>query len=102
MEMVPAQDPSYLRPGTRVGPWRVVSQRGRGRSSVVYRVEREGAQLGEHFALKIALHPRDERFEHEVEMLSRVRHGPVPRLRDSGLWTAAGGTVFPYLVMEWW
>ncbi len=101
MERVPAQDPLSLRSGAQVGPWRVVSRHGRGGSSLVYRVEHAGPQAGEPFALKIALRPMDERFEREVEMLSRVRHSQVPRLRDSGLWTGASGAVFPYLVLEW-
>lgn len=101
MELLLAQDPSYLRPGTQVGEWRVVSRRGRGGSGVVYRVEHAEQENGEPFALKIALRPMDEHFACEAEMLARVRHGYVPRLRDSGRWTGAGGAVFPYLVMQW-
>jgi Protein kinase domain len=101
MERVPVQDPSFLSPGAQVGPWRVVSLCARGRSSGVFRVEHLEQKDGEPFALKLALHAMDGRFEHEVELLSRVRDGHVPRLKDSGLWRADSGAVFPYLVTEW-
>jgi hypothetical protein len=52
-------------------------------------------------ALKLALHPGDERFEREVELLSRLNHPHVPRLLDSGTWTSPQGTSVPFLVMEW-
>ncbi|EAU69970.1 protein kinase [Stigmatella aurantiaca DW4/3-1] len=49
----------------------------------------------------MAVHPWDPRFEREVELLRRVEHPGVPRLRDWGEWQVRGGGVFPYLVMEW-
>jgi hypothetical protein len=52
-------------------------------------------------ALKLALHPGDQRFEREVELLSRLNHPYVPRLLDSGMWTSPEGTSLPFLVMEW-
>jgi serine/threonine protein kinase len=51
--------------------------------------------------LKLALHPGDERFEREVELLRRLNHPHVPRLLDSGTWTSPEGTSLPFLVMEW-
>jgi len=101
MENLPEQDPSYLRPGTQVGEWRVVRGRGRGSYGAVYRVVRVGQESGEPFALKVALSPQDERFEREVELLSRVRPGHVPRLVSSGVWRGADGKDYPYFVMEW-
>ncbi|ADO75411.1 Protein kinase [Stigmatella aurantiaca DW4/3-1] len=52
------------------------------------------------FALKVALHPLDPRFEREGELLARLRTRHVPRLHDRGWWVEEG-TPFPYLVMEW-
>ncbi|MCP3138117.1 serine/threonine protein kinase [Pyxidicoccus xibeiensis] len=52
-------------------------------------------------ALKLALHPGDERFAREVELLSRIHHPSVPRLLDHGSWLQPGALPHPYLVMEW-
>ncbi|SEL04768.1 Serine/threonine protein kinase [Stigmatella aurantiaca] len=93
--------PEALPVGLEVGPWRVESLCGRGSYGAVYRVVNTAAPEGEAFALKMALQPWDPRFEREVELLSRVRHPGVPRLRDWGEWKVRGGGVFPYLVMEW-
>lgn len=94
-------NPASLPPGTEVGPWHVVEQRGRGAYGVVYRVERAGGADATPFALKLALHPLDPRFEREGELLSRIRHAHVPRLQDRGWWVSPGGVPFPYLVMDW-
>jgi eukaryotic-like serine/threonine-protein kinase len=95
------RDPSWLRPGTQVGPWRVVHPSSRGGWGSVYRVERVGYPLAGPFALKLARWPQDERFEREVELLWRVRHPHVPRLQDRGWWTHPSGVSFPYVVMDW-
>ncbi|HZI02748.1 MAG TPA: serine/threonine-protein kinase, partial [Archangium sp.] len=87
--------------GTVVGPWRVVNWRGQGSYGVVYLAEPARQEGGRRVALKLALHAGDERFEREVELLSRLRHPNVPRLLDAGTWTAPEGTSFPFLVMEW-
>ncbi|QSQ27600.1 serine/threonine protein kinase [Pyxidicoccus parkwayensis] len=96
--------PSYLTPerlplGTRVGPWRVLERRGRGAYGAVYRAIGTGAVRGP-VALKLALHPGDERFAREVELLSRIRHPSVPRLLSHGVWQQPEGFDYPYLVME--
>jgi eukaryotic-like serine/threonine-protein kinase len=49
----------------------------------------------------VALLPRDPRLAREVELLSRVRHPSIPRLWDSGEWQSPGGTLHPYIAMEW-
>jgi serine/threonine protein kinase len=93
-------NPASLPIEAQVGAWRVQGWRGRGTYGVVYRVERVGAEEEGPFALKLALHAKDERFDREAELLSRIDHPNVPRLRDRGLWQHASGA-FPYLVMDW-
>ncbi|ADO68873.1 serine/threonine protein kinase [Stigmatella aurantiaca] len=82
-----------------IGPWRLLRLRGWGAYGVVYQVEHAG--LEGPFALKLAIHAWDPRFEREGELLTRLRHPHVPRLQAQGQWTPPGGKVFPYLVMEW-
>ncbi len=92
-------NPARLPLGTRVGPWRVLERRGLGAYGAVYRALGAQAPCGP-VALKLALHPRDERFAREVELLSRIRHPNVPRLVDHGVWHPSPGLAFPYLAME--
>ncbi|NMO20011.1 serine/threonine protein kinase, partial [Pyxidicoccus fallax] len=66
--------PASLPPGTEVGSWRVLERRGRGNYGAVYRVERIGNPGAGPFALKLATHPLDPRFEREAEMLSLIHH----------------------------
>ncbi|MFP2905157.1 serine/threonine protein kinase [Pyxidicoccus sp. 3LFB2] len=94
-------NPAGLPPGTRLGPWRLLEQCGRGTYGVVYRAvpaEQHGAVP---VALKLALHPGDARFAREAELLSRIRHPAVPRLLDSGHWQPREGLSYAWLVMEW-
>jgi serine/threonine protein kinase len=83
-----------------VDEWRVVSWAGRGTYGTVYRVERRGHEKQGPYALKLALHPRDERFERERELLSRMNHPNVPRLEGHGVWQHPS-SAYPYLVMQW-
>ncbi len=101
METVRTADPAALPPGTQVGSWRVVSRHGSGSYGVIYRVERVGQEEAGPFALKLARHPLDPRFEREWELLSRIRHAQVPRFEARGWVTLPGGVPFPYVVMEW-
>ena len=101
MTTVRSADSASLLPGTQVGSWRVVSQQGDGSYGVVYRVERVGQEDAGPFALKLAKHPLDPRFEREGELLSRIRHSQVPRFEARGWVTLPGGVPFPYVVMEW-
>jgi serine/threonine protein kinase len=98
----PAQipDPASVPVGMELGEWRVVSWAGRGTFGTVYRVERRGREAEGPYALKLALHPRDERFERERELLSRVSHPNVPRLEGHGVWQHPLSP-YPYLVMQW-
>ncbi|SEM09212.1 Serine/threonine protein kinase [Stigmatella aurantiaca] len=96
-----AASPDALVPGTVLGPWRLSGQVGRGTYGAVYRAEREGGGAAKG-ALKLALHPRDERFEREADLLSRIRHPRVPRLLGRGEWVGGPWNMpYPYLVMEW-
>ena len=73
--------------------------RGRGAFGAVYRA---CDATGRHtVALKLALHARDERFAREAELLSRIHHPAVPRLRASGLWQPGSEPPHPYLAMDW-
>lgn len=93
-------DPAYLPPGTRVGHWCVQGWGGRGSYATVYRVEHEGHEQDGSFGLKLAHVSRDLRFAREVELLSRIQHSHVPRLKDHGVWRHRSGA-YPYVVMEW-
>jgi serine/threonine-protein kinase len=93
-------NPAVLPPGTRVGPWRIVGLQGRGAYGAVYRATGVAPHAAGLVALKLAFHPRDARFAREAELLSRLRHPGVPRLRDAGEWLAPSGTCYPYLAME--
>ncbi len=89
-------NPASLPTGARVGPWRIVDRRGSGTYGAVYLVKGVAGQA----ALKVALHPRDERFRREVELLSRLRHPSVPRLLGQGEWLSSTGQPYPWFAME--
>jgi hypothetical protein len=92
-------DPLYLPLGTRVGPWRVTGFRGRGCYGTLYRVEHMGREAAGPFALKLAISPRDLRFEHEAQLLSLIHSPHVPQFLDAGVWEHPSGA-YPYLVMQ--
>jgi eukaryotic-like serine/threonine-protein kinase len=100
-ESAPALHPALLPPGTQVDSWRVVGWAGRGVYGAVYRVESVHAEQAEPVVLKLALVPGDPRFAREVELLSRVSHPSVPRVHGHGKWRLPGGTLHPYVAMEW-
>jgi serine/threonine-protein kinase len=94
-------NPARLPPGTRLGPWRVLEQRGRGTYGVVYRAVPDEQQAADAVALKLALSPGDARFAREAELLSRIHHPAVPRLLDHGHWQPREGVAYAWLVMDW-
>jgi serine/threonine protein kinase len=73
----------------------------RGVYGTVYRAVREGHEEDGLVAVKLAVHPRDPRFEREAELLRRTRHAHVPELLGAGQWRHASGFLHPYLVMPW-
>jgi eukaryotic-like serine/threonine-protein kinase len=97
----PELNPALLPPGTLVGSWRVVEWAGGGVHGAVYRVVPANDGLAAPSALKLALLPRDPRFARETTLLSRVHHPHLPRFQDSGTWQHPGGTLHPFLVMDW-
>ncbi|MFL5349151.1 MAG: serine/threonine-protein kinase, partial [Hyalangium sp.] len=80
--------------------WRVMGWRGRGGYGTLYRVEQVGREEAGPFALKLAIHPGDERFAREAWLLSRIVSPHVPRLHAQGVWEHPSGA-YPYLVMDW-
>jgi eukaryotic-like serine/threonine-protein kinase len=88
--------------GQRVGPWRILSELGRGGMSVVYLAERADGAFTQRVALKFlaggAAHEAGlRRFEQERQILANLNHPNIARLLD-------GGTDFrgcPYIVMEY-
>ncbi|MDC0709896.1 serine/threonine-protein kinase [Stigmatella sp. ncwal1] len=95
-----ARELSCLPPGTEIGSWRIGELKGYGTYGVVYRAERRGEEGSGPFALKLARHPRDPRFEREAELLSRLSQPNVPGLRDRGQWAHRAGPI-PFIVMDW-
>ncbi|HYH94932.1 serine/threonine-protein kinase [Hyalangium sp.] len=93
-------DPLALPIGMLLGPWRIRGWGGRGSYGTLYRVEKEGQEAAGSFALKLAIHPRDERFKREAWLLSHIQSPHVPQLYDQGVWEHSSGA-FPFLVMEW-
>ena len=78
--------PDTLRPGTRVGRWRVVEPLGVGGQGAVYRVE-DIDHPGDFHALKLALHVQDARAEREVVlMMTRAAHPHVVRIHGFARW----------------
>jgi serine/threonine protein kinase len=99
--LAPDVDPRTLPLGTLIGPWRVIGYGGVGVYGAVYQAVRDGHADAGLVAIKLALCPRDPRFEREAVLLSRTHHPSVPRLLDAGQWMHPCGFMHPYLVMEW-
>ena len=92
--------PARLLPGMCVGPWRLVDARGQGSYGSVYLAEGVAAGATGLAALKVAHHPRDERFGREAQLLSRLGHPCVPRLLGHGQWLSPAGLPHPWLALE--
>jgi serine/threonine protein kinase len=101
IELAP-DDPSNLVPDTRVGPYRVLRQLGRGGMGAVYLADRADDEFRKKVALKVVQVGADRdrvvrRFRRERQILAALEHPNVSRLLDGGT-TEAG---LPYFVMEY-
>jgi eukaryotic-like serine/threonine-protein kinase len=86
----------------QIGPYKVVSEIGRGGMGVVYRVERGDKEYKKTMALKLVKRGMDtdeilKRFRHERQILASLEHPNIARLYDGAV-TDDGR---PYLVMEY-
>ncbi len=87
--------------GSRVGPYRLISEVGRGGMGVVFRAQRADGAFEHEVAIKLlATSPGArvlERFQQEQQALASLNHPNIARLYDGG--TTDDGR--PYLVMEY-
>jgi len=90
-----------IAPGTRLGPFRVDREIGRGGMSTVYHAQRDDGSFEQEVAIKLMrrLPDRDavERFRAERQILASLHHPNIARVLDGG--TTEDGR--PYLVMEY-
>lgn len=90
-----------VRPSTRIGAYRVVSEIGRGGMAVVCRAERADGAFEQQVALKLIKRGLDTdeivaRFRRERQILASLTHPGIARLLDGGI-TSDGR---PYFAME--
>jgi len=88
--------------GSRVGPYRLVKEIGRGGMGVVFLGERDDGQFQKQVAIKligtgIASAESLERFRSERQILASLEHPNIARLLDGGV--ADNGS--PYIAMEY-
>jgi eukaryotic-like serine/threonine-protein kinase len=88
--------------GSRLGPWRVVREIGRGGMGAVYLATRDDDQFRKLVAIKLVKRGMDtsevlRRFQHERQILAGLDHIYIARLIDAG--TAPDGR--PFFVMEY-
>ncbi|HEX2166567.1 MAG TPA: serine/threonine-protein kinase, partial [Longimicrobiales bacterium] len=97
-----SEDDAALAPGTRIGPYRLLNEVGRGGMGTVYLAERADAEFEKRVALKVVRRGMDTddvllRFRYERQILASLEHPYIARLYDGG--AAPDGR--PYLVMEY-
>src|ERR1041385_8036168 len=87
--------------GLLIGPYRLISELGRGGMGVVWLAERADGSLKRPVALKLPFGPIHtrlaERFARERDVLAQLAHPHIARLYDAGI--AGGGQ--PYLALEY-
>jgi len=88
--------------GATIGPYRILSELGRGGMGRVFLAERADGQFEKRVALKlvgveILTGDARRRFERERQILARLEHPHIARLYDGGV-TPAGR---PWYAMEW-
>jgi serine/threonine protein kinase/tetratricopeptide (TPR) repeat protein len=77
--------------GTRIGPYRIIEEAGRGGMAVVYLAERDDGEFRMRVALKLVragVIPEDEllrRFREERQILADLEHPGIARLLDGGV-----------------
>lgn len=94
-------DRDQFGPGSRIGPWRVLGELGRGGMGVVYLAERADGQYERQVALKVIKRGMDtheilRRFLTERRILARLGHPHIAALYDGG----ATDDGLPYFAME--
>ncbi len=87
---------------TRIGPWRIERELGRGGMGIVYLARRDDGQFDQQAALKLVRAGIDSdetraRFVFERQLLARLRHPAIATLLDGGI--ADDGR--PYFVLEY-
>ncbi len=87
---------------SRLGPYEILSELGRGGMGVVYLARRDDEVFRKEVAVKVVKRGIDpdrmlERFRHERKILARLEHPYIARVIDGG--NAPDG--WPYLVMEY-
>lgn len=97
-----ANSVEILRPGTRIGAYVIDSPLGEGGMGSVYRARRDGRDIEQWVAIKVARRERlDEstlaRFRVERQVLALLQHPQIAAMYDVG--ELADGT--PYIVMEY-
>ncbi len=87
--------------GSKIGPYELLEQIGRGGMGVVYRAQRSDGAFEQEVALKLLPIGMSDahlaRFEAERQILAPLQHPNIARLLDGGL--TADGT--PYFVMDY-
>jgi eukaryotic-like serine/threonine-protein kinase len=90
-------------PGTRIGPYRLIEEAGRGGMAVVYLAERDDGEFRMRVALKLVragVIAKDyllRRFREERQILASLEHPGIVRLLDGGV-TEDG---LPWFAMEY-
>ncbi|HAP42317.1 MAG TPA: serine/threonine protein kinase, partial [Nitrospira sp.] len=91
-----------LPPGTRIGPYAIVEELGRGGMGAVYLALRDDGLYQQQVAIKIVKRGMDSdfilrRFHYERQILAFLNHAYIARMLDGG--TTEDGR--PYFVMEY-
>ncbi|MDX1996534.1 MAG: tetratricopeptide repeat protein [Thermoanaerobaculia bacterium] len=97
--LFPPEELAALAPGTRLGPWEVTGELGRGGMGVVHAGRRADGLYEQAVAIKVLVGAEADlarRFDLERRILAGLEHAAITRLLDAGL----GPEQVPYLVME--
>ena len=100
-DLVGEADPERPNLGSRVGPYRLIREVGRGGMGVVFEAQRDDDQYRKRVAIKTISLGRDSelilrRFRYERQILAQLEHRNIAALVDGGI-TASGQ---PFFAME--